>query len=85
MPKFVPRQKKQKRQPKESQPGVSQGDSNVTEIVPVSKDEKEEKRQKLREEWRAQQPKISSKKQKRFDKYIVRANPGFCSYSPGYY
>ena len=74
MPKFVPRQKKQKRRPKDSQPGVSQGDSNATEIIPVSKDEKEERKRQLREEWRVQQPKISSKKQKRFDKYIVRVD-----------
>jgi ATP-dependent RNA helicase DHX37/DHR1 len=38
--------------------------------VPASKTEREEKKQKLREELRAQQPKVSSKKQKRLDKYI---------------
>ncbi|KAL1960049.1 hypothetical protein VTO42DRAFT_221 [Malbranchea cinnamomea] len=69
-PKFVPRQRKQKHRPKESQPGVSQGDSNALEIIPLSKDEKEARRQKLREELRAQHPKISAKKQKRLDKYI---------------
>lgn len=68
-PKFVPRRRKQKHRAKETQP---QTDSNVLEIVPLSKDEKEARRQKLREELRSQHPKISAKKQKRLDKYIVR-------------
>lgn len=70
MPKFVPRQRKHKNKQKENNP-TSQQDTNVTELAPVPKSEKEEKRRKLREELRAQQPKISGKKQKRLDKYIV--------------
>lgn len=46
-------------------------DSNATEIQPVSKSEKEARRQDLRENLRAQHSNISSKKQKRLDKYIV--------------
>ncbi|KAK2751791.1 putative ATP-dependent RNA helicase DHR1 [Onygenales sp. PD_40] len=69
MPKFVPRQRKHKNKQKENQ-GVYNVDSNVTEIAPVSKSEKEEKRRKLKEELRAQQPNVSGKKQKRLDKYI---------------
>ncbi|PGH31285.1 ATP-dependent RNA helicase DHX37/DHR1 [[Emmonsia] crescens] len=69
MPKFVPRQRKHKNKQKENNP-TSQQDTNVTELAPVPKSEKEEKRRKLREELRAQQPKISGKKQKRLDKYI---------------
>lgn len=69
LPKFVPRERKQKHRAKESQPQV---DSNVLEILPVPKDEKEVRREELREEFRAQYPKVSAKKQKRLDKYIVR-------------
>lgn len=70
MPKFVPRQRKQKhRQQAESTAGI---DTNAAEILPVSKSEKEAKRQKLKEELKSQNPTISSKKQKRLDKYIVR-------------
>jgi ATP-dependent RNA helicase DHX37/DHR1 len=72
MPKFVPRQRKQKARRREAQSGDAPQDTNALEITPLSKDEKEERRRKLREELRAQQPKISSKKQKRLDKYIVR-------------
>ncbi|KAI9697999.1 MAG: putative ATP-dependent RNA helicase DHR1 [Candelina mexicana] len=73
MPRFVPRQRKHKvlqRQQRHGVPTAPMGDSNAAEILPVSKGEKEEKRRRLREELRAQQPKISSKKQKRLDKYI---------------
>lgn len=70
MPKFVPRERKHKRRQQDAGPPV---DTNATEIMPISKAEKDARRQKLREELRAQQPKISSKKQKRLDKYIVWA------------
>lgn len=69
MPKFVPRQRKQKHRQKEPSAPV---DTNVAELAPVSKDEKEARREKLREELRAQNSNVSSKKQKRLDKYIVR-------------
>ncbi|PGH09928.1 hypothetical protein AJ79_05544 [Helicocarpus griseus UAMH5409] len=69
MPKFVPRQRKHKNKQKENQ-AASQQDTNVAELAPIPKSEKEEKRRKLREELRAQQSTISSKKQKRLDKYI---------------
>ena len=45
-------------------------DANLPQIVAPSKVEREEKRRKLREELRANLPKVSSKKQKRLDKYI---------------
>ncbi|KAL3448540.1 P-loop containing nucleoside triphosphate hydrolase protein [Aspergillus insuetus] len=67
MPKFVPRQRKQKHRQQQASNAV---DSNATEIAPVSKDEKEARKQKLRDEFKAQHPKISAKKQKRLDKYI---------------
>ncbi|EON61546.1 hypothetical protein W97_00761 [Coniosporium apollinis CBS 100218] len=71
MPKFVPRQRKHKaRERAHSHAPTSTTDSNAAEILPVSKTEREARRQVLREELRAQQPKISGKKQKRLDKYI---------------
>lgn len=83
MGKFVPRQRKHKHRVREEEErqkaaakvGIqSSGDANTDVILPPAKVEKEEKRAKLREELRAQQPqsKISKKKQKRMDKYIVR-------------
>lgn len=69
MPKFTPRQRKHKNRQKES---TALADTNVAEILPISKSEKEAKKQKLREELRAKHEKVSSKKQKRLDKYIVR-------------
>ncbi|KAK5167872.1 hypothetical protein LTR04_007069, partial [Oleoguttula sp. CCFEE 6159] len=74
MPKFVPRERKHKvlarRKQHKSHSPPSNGDANVVELHPASKTEREERRQKLKEELRAQQPKVSSKKQKRLDKYI---------------
>ncbi|KIX96786.1 uncharacterized protein Z520_07506 [Fonsecaea multimorphosa CBS 102226] len=76
MPRFVPRQRKHKvlaRQQAQAGPSLANApppQSNQEIIVPQSKAEREAKKQKLREELRAQQPHISSKKQKRLDKYI---------------
>ncbi|KAJ5376435.1 ATP-dependent RNA helicase DHR1 [Penicillium cosmopolitanum] len=67
MPKFVPRQRKQKHRRQEPTDSV---DTNAAELAPVSKDEKEARRQKLRDELRDQHTNVSSKKQKRLDKYI---------------
>ncbi|KAJ5107727.1 ATP-dependent RNA helicase DHR1 [Penicillium angulare] len=67
MAKYTPRQRKQKhRRPEPAAPA----DTNAVELAPVSKDEKEARRQKLREELREQHSNVSSKKQKRLDKYI---------------
>ena len=46
-------------------------DSNVVEILPMSKEDKDEKRRQRDEERRAHQPKMSRKKQKRLETYIV--------------
>ncbi|KAL0262749.1 putative ATP-dependent RNA helicase DHR1 [Diplodia seriata] len=81
MGKFVPRQRKHKHRVREEEErqkaaakvGVaSAGDANADVILPPGKAEKEEKRNMMRDELRAQQPqsKISAKKQKRMDKYI---------------
>ena len=74
MPKFVPRQRKHKVRSRTSNGsnGLPQpSDANRAEILPPSRAEKEDKRQRLREELRAARPKMGAKKQKRLDKYIV--------------
>ncbi|OJJ43805.1 hypothetical protein ASPZODRAFT_122885 [Penicilliopsis zonata CBS 506.65] len=68
MPTFTPRQRKQKHRQRENT--NASVDTNVTELLPVSKTEKEEKRRKLKEKIKSQHSKISAKKQKRLDKYI---------------
>ncbi|KAK6365628.1 putative ATP-dependent RNA helicase DHR1 [Exophiala oligosperma] len=73
MPRFVPRQRKHKVLAREQagRPHAPQPTANEEIIVPLSQSEKEERRRALKEELRSQQPiKISSKKQKRLDKYI---------------
>ncbi|KIV77032.1 hypothetical protein PV11_08870 [Exophiala sideris] len=69
--RFVPRQRKHKVRAREQTGSTAPPSTNQEQIVPLSKAEREVKRLKLQEELRAQQPaKISSKKQKRLDKYI---------------
>ncbi|KIW70875.1 hypothetical protein PV04_03110 [Phialophora macrospora] len=77
MPRFVPRQRKHKvlaRQKAAATTSLPTADnppsSNAEIIIPQSKAEREEKKRQLKEELRAQQTKISSKKQKRLDKYV---------------
>ncbi|KAI9838457.1 MAG: putative ATP-dependent RNA helicase DHR1 [Sclerophora amabilis] len=74
MQKFVPRERKHRKlqRAKDGDGKYVQDDvsSSVVEILPASKEVKEEKRRKLKNELRAQQPRASSKKQKRLDKYI---------------
>lgn len=78
MPKFVPKERKHKVRQRLGQDGQIGGDdaaaadSNAMEILPSSSTEKEQKRQRMKESLRAQQSKISGKKQRRLDKYIVR-------------
>lgn len=53
-------------------------DPNADIIIPFTKAEKEEKRRiELRKEIQEGQPKMSSKKQKRLNKYIVRNSYGY--------
>ncbi|KAK5065272.1 hypothetical protein LTR84_001110 [Exophiala bonariae] len=70
MPRFVPRQRKHKVLAREKSEKAPQIESNQEQIIPLTQSEKEAKRQKLRDELKAQQPKVSAKKQKRLDKYI---------------
>ncbi len=72
MAPFVPRQRKHKvRQRLKSKTREGAGDDpNVLEL-PSSTTQKEEKRKAIKSALRAQQPKMSSRKQKRLDNYIV--------------
>lgn len=82
--KYKPtRDRKQRRTPKKHDAAQPEGvgpigsappmDPNANIIVPLTKAEKEEKRRaELRKELKEGQPKMSSKKQKRLNKYIVR-------------
>ena len=78
MPKFVPRERKHKvrhrnvRGERKSGEGLMIQDSNTVEIFPGSITEKEQRKQILRAELSSQKPQISSQKQKRLNKYIVR-------------
>ena len=75
MPKFVPRERKHKvRRRLEDNNGEHefvQLDSNAPEILASHVAEKEQKRQELKNALRDGQSKISGKKKKRLDKYIV--------------
>ena len=78
MPQFVPRQRKQRvlrRSAKNDVPTNGGADTNAMEILANEQTEKEKKRIQLKDELRTQQPKMSSKKQKRLDKYIVNIPP----------
>lgn len=80
MPKFTPRQRKHKIRKRleqdSSNVGVPSGnDSNSVEILPSTITEKEKKWQEIENTIRTQQPKVSSKKQRRLDKYIVSRLP----------
>jgi ATP-dependent RNA helicase DHX37/DHR1 len=74
MPKFVPRQRKHKviaRQ--KSHGGGEDADANATEILPAAQREREERKAAMKSELVAEkQGKMSGKKKKRLDKYIVR-------------
>jgi ATP-dependent RNA helicase DHX37/DHR1 len=79
MPKFVPRQRKHKVLARQKASGGlhednAGNDANATEILPAEKREREERKSKMREELaREAQGKMSGKKKKRLDKYIVRS------------
>jgi hypothetical protein len=76
MPAFKPRDRKHRHRRQDGKAAAIPADTNAAEIVPASKAEKEAKRQQLRDQLRDQQPKMSSKKKKRLDKYIVRVSYG---------
>jgi len=77
MPKFVSRQRKHKVLARQKQEGgVSEdasGDTNAVEVLPAAQREREGKKLAIQEELaRESKGKMSSKKKKRLEKYIVR-------------
>ncbi|KAL9029057.1 MAG: hypothetical protein Q9196_002665, partial [Gyalolechia fulgens] len=70
MAKFVPRDRKARRKRDRRNHNEGALDSNTTEIVPTAISEKEKKKKDIKDSIRAQQPKMSSSKSKRLDKYI---------------
>ncbi|KAF2462289.1 P-loop containing nucleoside triphosphate hydrolase protein [Lineolata rhizophorae] len=72
MPKFVPRQRKHKTRAREQQQrnGAGGDDSNVAEVFPADKAEREERKRRLKEEMSTGMSGMSTKKKKRLDKYI---------------
>jgi ATP-dependent RNA helicase DHX37/DHR1 len=76
MPKFVPRQRKHKvlaRRKNTTDSNNAIDDANAAEILPIEQRERDAKKAALKEELtREAQGKMSGKKKKRLDKYIVR-------------
>ena len=73
MPKFVPRQRKHKVLARQkTQAHEAAADTNATEILPQDEQERAQKKAALKNELtRESQGKMSGKKKKRLDKYIV--------------
>ena len=77
MPKFVPRERKHKVRKRHEENGNGDrnghlaSNPNAVEILSSTSRGKEERRKAMKDALRAQQPQMSSKKQKRLDKYIV--------------
>jgi len=79
MPKFVARQRKHRVLAREKagrdapRDETSGRDANATEILPAEKKEMEQRKRAIKEELvRESAGKMSAKKKKRLDKYIVR-------------
>jgi hypothetical protein len=77
----VPRQRKHKvlaRQKASKNGDSSVGDANIEEILPIEQQERNAKKATLKEELvRESQGKVTGKKKKRLDKYIVRLSRGW--------
>jgi ATP-dependent RNA helicase DHX37/DHR1 len=74
MPKFVPRQRKHKAVARQKAgPNHAPEDANSAEILPADQQERKDRKEALKADLlREAQGKISGKKKKRLDKYIVR-------------
>ncbi|ORY10527.1 P-loop containing nucleoside triphosphate hydrolase protein [Clohesyomyces aquaticus] len=75
MPKFVPRQRKHKvlarQKHNDAHQNGASADANAAEILPVEKQEREERKKEMREELaKESQGTMSAKKKKRLNKYI---------------
>ena len=83
MPKFVPRERKHKVRRRLEEICIGNGngalrpDPNAIETLLGTTTERDFQRQATKDALRAQQPRMSGKKQKRLDKYIVRSKPDF--------
>ena len=85
MPKFVPRQRKHKAiaRRKASSNDVAP-DANATEILPQEERDRADKKDALKQELLCEaHGKMSGKKKKRLDKYIVRVKHGSDNWRPG--
>ena len=77
MPKFVPRERKHKVRKRLEEHGNGgrndhlASDPDAVEILSGTSRGKEDRRMAMKDTLRAQKPQMSSKKQKRLDKYIV--------------
>ena len=80
MPKFVPRQRKHKAIARwKARSNDAAVDANTAEILPQEERDRAEKKNALKQELlREAQGKISGKKKKRLDKYIVRVKHACC-------
>ena len=72
MAKFIPKDRKKRRSKIDKPLGGVVVDTNVVEVIPTPSSEKERRKREIKDSIRAQQPRMSSKKAKRLDKYIVR-------------
>jgi hypothetical protein len=76
-PKFVPRQRKHKVIARQKAASARDAalDANTEEILPLEQQEHNQKKAALKEDLvRESQGKVTGKKKKRLDKYIVRLN-----------
>ena len=71
MAPFKKRERKHKNRRSEATQDGSNLDSNAFEILPADQAARKRKHEEARETLKQQQPKMSSKKKKRLDKYIV--------------
>lgn len=72
MAKLIPKDRKKRSRKSDKLQDGGVVDTNVVEIIPTPSSEKEKRKREFKDSIRAQQPKMSSKKAKRLDKYIVR-------------
>lgn len=78
MPKFVPRQRKHKVIARRKQAQSENVDSNTAQILPQEERDRADKKNALKADLlRKTQGKISGKKKKRLDKYIVCVDIGW--------
>ena len=75
MAPFRKRERKRKVRDREKKHEASDLDTNVAEILPGDQVARKRAREEEREALRLKQPRVSGKKRKRLDKYIVSIRP----------